>query len=382
MANRYWVGGTADWDTTSGTKWSTTSGGAGGAAFPTAGDDVFFDAASGASTVTITGVSKSVRSLDLTGFTGSLVQSGSITLYVYGSVDFGNTVVTVLQIFFMATTTGWTVKCNGTTQTALLYFGLNGPGGAWTLLDDLSCSGDYLGFYEGTFNANNYNITANAFNSVSTEPRTLNMGTGLWTMTGDAADTSAWNLNTSTGMTLNPSTSTIKCTYTASSTLIFAGGGLTYNNVWFSRGSSTGKIRVQNSSTFNDFKDTGSAAHTIEFVAGTTQTFTTFTVSGTVGNLISINSSSTATHALVKSGGGTISCDYLNIQHSVATPSSTWYAGYNSTNNQAVATAGSGWAFTDPNPSNISTLNSLAYGSLATFNNLARTSISNINGLT
>jgi hypothetical protein len=29
MANRYWVGGTATWDATAGTKWATTSGGAG-----------------------------------------------------------------------------------------------------------------------------------------------------------------------------------------------------------------------------------------------------------------------------------------------------------------------------------------------------------------
>lgn len=42
MANRYWVGGNANWDATAGTKWATTSGGAGGAAVPTAADDVFW----------------------------------------------------------------------------------------------------------------------------------------------------------------------------------------------------------------------------------------------------------------------------------------------------------------------------------------------------
>ena len=43
MANRYWVGGTATWDNTAGTKWATISGGAGGSTAPTAADDVFFD---------------------------------------------------------------------------------------------------------------------------------------------------------------------------------------------------------------------------------------------------------------------------------------------------------------------------------------------------
>ena len=42
-ANRYWVGGTDSWDATPGLKWSTISGGTGGAAVPTSTDDVFFD---------------------------------------------------------------------------------------------------------------------------------------------------------------------------------------------------------------------------------------------------------------------------------------------------------------------------------------------------
>jgi hypothetical protein len=53
MANRFWVGGTANWDITAGSKWSTVSGGSGGSAVPTTSDDVFFDANSGASVVTI-----------------------------------------------------------------------------------------------------------------------------------------------------------------------------------------------------------------------------------------------------------------------------------------------------------------------------------------
>ena len=47
MAARYWVGGTANWDNTAGTKWALTSGGAGGQAVPTAADDVYIDSGSG-----------------------------------------------------------------------------------------------------------------------------------------------------------------------------------------------------------------------------------------------------------------------------------------------------------------------------------------------
>lgn len=79
MANRFWVGGTDTWDGTAGTKWATTSGGAGGAAVPGAGDDVFFDAASGAVTVTTSGT-RVGRSLDFTGFTGTFTMAAALNI--------------------------------------------------------------------------------------------------------------------------------------------------------------------------------------------------------------------------------------------------------------------------------------------------------------
>ena len=54
MADRYWVGGTGNWDGADTTHWSSTSGGAGGASVPTSSDDVRFISTSGAGTVTLT----------------------------------------------------------------------------------------------------------------------------------------------------------------------------------------------------------------------------------------------------------------------------------------------------------------------------------------
>lgn len=71
MANRYWVGGSGTWDTTATANWSASSGGAGGASAPTLADDVFIDASSGGGTVTL-GENVSIKSLTLTGFTGTL----------------------------------------------------------------------------------------------------------------------------------------------------------------------------------------------------------------------------------------------------------------------------------------------------------------------
>lgn len=52
MADRYWVGGTGTWTST--TRWSTTSGGASGASVPTAADNVFFDTNSGTAHFVVT----------------------------------------------------------------------------------------------------------------------------------------------------------------------------------------------------------------------------------------------------------------------------------------------------------------------------------------
>ncbi len=343
MSNRYWVGGTATWNNTAGTKWALTDGGAGGQAVPTSSDDVFFTATSGASTVTVSGVDVNANNLNFTGFTGTFTgNSGgnSDQLTITGSLTLssGMTYTFVNPINF-AGTGNLTSAGKTFTNLNLLFFN----GGVYTLQDDFVCTNtNGIQLSDGGINANNKNVTTTKLDGNFGGPSTLTMGSGTWTLT--AGNTTVWNVASTTSF--NANTSTIKITDTSNTNVTFTGNGKTYNNIWFSRGASTGNITIQSSNTFKDFKDTGTAAHSIIFTAATTTTVTTFTVSGSAGNLISINSNTTATHALTKSGGGTISCDYLNIQHSVASPSSTWYAGVNSTNNQAVATAGSGWVFT------------------------------------
>ena len=73
MANRYWVGGSGTWDSSTTTHWSASSGGAGGASVPTSADIVLLDANSGTGTITInTGYNPVINSLDFTGFTQTL----------------------------------------------------------------------------------------------------------------------------------------------------------------------------------------------------------------------------------------------------------------------------------------------------------------------
>lgn len=72
MANKYWVDGTGNWDLTDKTHWSDTSGGAGGASVPSAGDNAYFNASSGGGTATVTNSYVDVARLNTTGYTGTL----------------------------------------------------------------------------------------------------------------------------------------------------------------------------------------------------------------------------------------------------------------------------------------------------------------------
>ena len=338
MANRYWVGGAAAWDGTAASKWATSSGGGGGETVPTASDDVFFDAASGAVAVEVTVNSTPCLSLNFTGFTGTL--SGNNSLHISGSLTYvaGMTLSYTGAMTFNATSGSHTVTTAGKQTRAMIF---NGVGGTWTLQDNLTThSGASVSLTNGTLDFNDFDVSTGTFGSSSNlTTRTLYMGSGTITLNSNG---SVWNCLFTTGLTLNAETSTIKINKNFTST--FAGGSQTYNNIWIT-GTNANDLTISGSNTFNDFKNDKSVAHNLLFTAGTTQTVTTFDVSGSSGNVITINSTSTATHTLTKSGGGTIVCDYLNIQHSVATPSATWYSGANSVNNQDVATAGSGWVF-------------------------------------
>jgi hypothetical protein len=349
MASRYWVGGTDSWDTTAGTKWATTSGGTGGASVPGFSDDVYFDSNS-TGTVTLSTLNDTpCRSLDIKNFAGTFAYNASPTaigLYNNGgtaNLILGSNVTYPENLSFV-------FFGNGSITSNSSYFGLLFTGfsafdnvATINLNDDLHCGGIYFGYTGNTalqtFTTNNYNVTTSFMYSYAT-PLTINAGSSLFTLDYSGK---AWWVDNSTTLTFNAGASTIKLTGNG---VTFGGAGKTYATVWFAP-SGTSAITIQGSNTFQEFKDTGTSAHTIKFTAGTTQTIGVFSVQGSAGNLISLDSTSTATYNLVKSGA-LFYTDYLNIQHCVATPSSTWYAGANSVNNQSVATAGSGWIFSGP----------------------------------
>lgn len=345
---RYWIGGAGNWDDVTTTHWSVTSGGTGGASVPTSVDDIFFDLNSGLSgaTITMTGNSMACNSLSMTVGASWILTGSNKAIDISGSANFESGAVITGQMRFISDLVGNSIITNGCGSANMAYsIGTSGGAGNGTFLlhDDITSSLAII-LRNGTLDMNGFNITSSIFSTVSTVQKGLLMRSGTFILTA-----SVWDALTGAGnFTLNAGTSTIKLTLTSSSNIAFDGGSKTYNNILISRGSSVGNTTFSGDNTFNEIRDVGTASHSIKFNIGSTQTIANWSISGTPGNLITINSTTTGTHTLNKSGGGTILCDYVNVQHSVATPSNTWYADSHSINNQAVTTPGSGWNFSLP----------------------------------
>lgn len=287
MASRYWVGGTATWDGTAGTKWATTSGGAGGAAVPTAADDVFFDAASGAVTVTVSSGSVAL-SINCTGFTGTLSGGGTVT--VSGSV-------TIVAGMTISGTFNWVINGTGTFTSggkSFSTFTVNGSGITVTLGSALSLSGEFQ-LTQGTFttSASNYSITASNFSSGVVSIRTLTLNASTFTITGGL-----WNSATN-NFTFNAGTSTIN--FTAGSALLST-GGLTFYNVTLSSGTTGFQIGSGNL-TFNTLTlpaPTAGNLYQFSIPSGATQTIATLVAagSGPTGRIQIVEATYTSTSTL------------------------------------------------------------------------------------
>lgn len=240
MANRYWVGGSGTWSTSSTTNWSTTSGGTGGASVPTSADNVFFDQA-GTYTVTMSGA---LNCLDFTVSAGTVtfVSGTGPSIIIYGSMTLlaGTVWTTTAGITFGSSAAGRTVTTNGVTISGPVTFA--GTGG-WSLGSALTIANTFT-ITNGTFNttASNYNITCTFFSGGTSSVCTL-------TLNGSTITTSGSTVNfTNPSLTLNSGTSQINCT---SSAVAFNSSKEHYAVAFTSNGGGT--VSVSGTAKFNSF---------------------------------------------------------------------------------------------------------------------------------
>lgn len=268
MADRFWVGGSANWDGTAGLKWALTSGGAGGQAVPTSSDDVFFDAASGAVTVTESG-SRDCASLNFTGFTGTFTGSGSLSCYGSLTLVAGMTWSFTGDITMRATATGKTITTAGK-ALGISQIEFNGVGGGWTLQDNMNNAGANFMITAGAVDTNGKQLDTNFLLDSGSATRSLTLGASTVNVTASVTFAS-------TGMTITPGTSTINC---SSASITFAGNGLTFNNVNLTS-TSGGTRSITGANTFNSLNVTCGAVTNAVLSLGANQTVSgTFTMQG------------------------------------------------------------------------------------------------------
>lgn len=254
MADRYWVGGAASWDATASLKWSTTSGGVGGEAVPTAADDVYFDAASAGVTVTVAAAA-TCKDLTFTGFTGTF--AGSSTLAISGSLTLAASMTrTHTGATTFNGTSNHTITSNGIELNANITF--DGVGGAWQLADNfVTGTTRTVILTNGTLDINGKTLTGGAFSSTNSNTRTVAFGTGgKFIATRD--NVAIWNTSTSTGLTVTGD-ALVEATYSgAVGTRSFNGGATSEtNSVSLSVSAGTDSFTAQNN--IRNFNLTGFA---------------------------------------------------------------------------------------------------------------------------
>lgn len=90
----------------------------------------------------------------------------------------------------------------------------NSGGGTVTLGYSPTVNSITMGAFTGTFDASTYSPTMATFSCSGTAVRTLSMGSGTWTLTGNNA--SIFNVNDGTNLTVSASTAVVDCTYSGS----------------------------------------------------------------------------------------------------------------------------------------------------------------------
>jgi len=207
MANRYWVGGTGTWDSVTKTRWSTSSGGSGGATVPTSADDVFIDANSGSGSYTITNTGGSVdcKSLTISGLTTQsltfTIQSG---INCYGSWNTQGTQVTytvpagTVSIILQGTTSGLTFNPNGVSLPFNVTF--SGSGSSYALGSNLTLtkSASVCNITAGTLNIGSYTVSLSRFSMSSGTTIVSSSGTINCNGSGIASGTALFNRSTAT----------------------------------------------------------------------------------------------------------------------------------------------------------------------------------------
>jgi hypothetical protein len=233
--------------------------------------------------------------------------TGSTTPAIYGNwINGTGTTLTGTGTLTFSNRGSQTVTSAG--KTFNQTFDINTPNGSVTLLDAITVNGG-VNHIAGTFDANGYNFTSSAsfFANAGNQVRTLAIGSGLWTI---SSSSNPWNA-ASTNLTV---TGTGTISLTSASAKTFAGGNVSYSGITLNQGGN-GTLTISGNNTFKTISSTAAGANTIAMGTTTQRVTTSWTASGSAGNILTVQgSSATSPCTLVFTGSGQAAdVDYLAI---------------------------------------------------------------------
>lgn len=337
----YFVGTTsANWYAT---QWATSSGGSVSAVNnPLAQDTAVLDSSSLSTSNTLTiDQPWNIGTINSSGRSTTMGISVTGAIVVYGSINLGSGIT-------VSSSASATLSGRGTqtlTSSALsvtLSLNIDNISGTVQLASNFSTgSTNTLTLTSGTFDAVTYNITAGLVSISGSATRTLKMGTGIWTLSGTGT---VWDASTTTNLTIYKSTAYIILSDNSTTARTFNGGGLTYNTLNISGTTGISTTTITGNNQFGTLASNKTVAHTIALGA-TTQTLGAWTITGTVGNIVTV----TGTAVLTIAGPRVSGVDYLAMGTTTisATSPGEFYGGANSTStnsgsNMAVGSTNSG----------------------------------------
>lgn len=354
MADYYWVGsgatGTKNWNNSS--YWSSFSGGPGGAGVPNSSSaNAIFDVNSPADRVKINAASSTViNDFDSSTWTGTFYfdwttvngfyLNGNIKTNVNVTWESGGTGTTTRTICALNCQGSGTQNITTNGATFNVYLTASGTGQV-VLLDNWNSTsttvlnnGTTLFVLGGYFSANGYNVS---LTRVSATSGSLVLGNGSWTIRGSSA---ASNIFTASNLTTySAGTSTV--TFTGTSALISVSGtnnpsAYIFYNLVIAGTSSGGTYKIYGSSNlyinYYSLSVTTTAPYTLIFGSDKTNNYThvfanNFSVNGTAGNLVTLQSSDGSYMFMKNNTGSTKTISYATITNFYGA-GGTWVGDY------------------------------------------------------
>lgn len=331
---RYFIGtsGAKNWNTTA--VWSTSSGGATGAAMPTSSDTVYVDAASwaGSGSITLDAVGN-CAGIDFTGLDQAVsFLSTTNSLNVYGGITLAaNLTWTFSGTAYVYSKGTGTIMTNGVVPEWNRWY-IDGAGITVTNGDDANLGATAIYLANGTLDINDKILTKVSVFNTEIGTKALMLGSGTFSL-------ARWSNSVPTGFTFSPETGTVNITRTASSTYV---GADTFYNLTFSGGSGFAGLEIRNSITVtNILTISGSNSGNFRFFvsSSTIGTPRTITCNGTVNiTNADLQDITIAGTAAPYTAGATVGDCGGNSGVNFVSPISCYYKGTSGAHNYSDAT--------------------------------------------